>query len=231
MRHAADVGSEAARDPVDDPVARRLEHRSPCFGRDRCGSDDWRRVRRHRAAPEAAPLPVGPRWRWRQSDVGSLKSERQKSEASRYCQTSELQTYRVGHRGSAKVPAFAHDTRVCATARRAFERRVGTRRPSSARSACRCWCSGGSGGSSRSASGRSAAMSIDAMRERGRGRTTMPRRLQQLQVGVEPDLAERDDDADAGQRVELGFEMRQAVARSPPASACCRAARSGRRRR
>ena len=50
-----------------------------------------------------------------------------------------------------------------------------------------------------------------AVRERGRGRDTTPAPLEQLQIGVEPDPPERDDDPDAGKRVDLGVEVRQAV--------------------
>ena len=60
-----------------------------------------------------------------------------------------------------------------------------------------------------------------------RARTPRPATtLEHLQVGVECDPSERDDDADSGQRRDLGVEVRQAIGDLFTASACCQEARS-----
>ena len=112
-----------------------------------------------------------------------------------------------------------------------FAPRLRNTSSSSARSACRCWCSAGSGDSSRSASGRSAGCRPMRARTAAAAARRCPPQLEQLQPRVERDLAERDDDAHAAQRGDFGVEVRQAVARSPRASACSPAARTAPPRR
>ena len=51
----------------------------------------------------------------------------------------------------------------------------------------------------------------DAVAERGLGTHHLPAMSEQVQIRVEADLAERDDDADVRQRVELGVEVGKAV--------------------
>src|SRR5207249_7648135 len=51
----------------------------------------------------------------------------------------------------------------------------------------------------------------DAMAERGTRLDDDAAALQQLEVRVEPDLSKCNDDADVGQRGDLGVEMREAV--------------------
>ena len=97
-------------------------------------------------------------------------------------------------------------------------------------SAGRCWCSAGSGETSRpaSATARTAQRPVAELRPRPR-RHAPP--LQQLQPGVERDLAERHHHAHVRQARDLGVAGDRGSARSPPASACCPAARSGPRPR
>ena len=97
MRHADDLGSEAARDPVDDRRGSTARTPEPMFRARSVGATTGAAVRRHRGRLRRRRCRSGPRWRWRTA-VGCRKAEVRGQKSLRRGDTSDfrLQTYRVG---------------------------------------------------------------------------------------------------------------------------------------